>query len=66
MSFYDETAAIGKRYRRQDEAGTPYCITVDGDSVTDQSVTIRERDSLEQIRIPIDSVVSEIRNRILG
>jgi glycyl-tRNA synthetase len=64
--FYDETAAIGKRYRRQDEAGTPYCITVDGDSVTDQSVTIRERDSLEQIRIPIDSVVSEIRNRILG
>lgn len=64
--FYDETAAIGKRYRRQDEAGTPYCITVDGDSETDQSVTIRERDSLEQIRIPIDSVVSEIRNRILG
>lgn len=64
--FYDETAAIGKRYRRQDEAGTPYCITVDGDSETDKSVTIRERDSLEQIRVPIDSVVSEIRNRILG
>lgn len=50
---YDETGSIGKRYRRQDEIGTPYCITFDFDSQTDHSVTIRERDSMQQVRIPI-------------
>ncbi len=46
--FYDEKGAVGRRYRRQDEAGTPYCITVDGQSLSDRTVTIRDRDSLEQ------------------
>jgi glycyl-tRNA synthetase len=53
---YDETGSIGKRYRRQDEIGTPYCITFDFDSVEDKSVTIRERDSMQQIRIIIDEL----------
>ncbi len=62
--FYDEKGAVGRRYRRQDEAGTPYCITVDGDSLTDKTVTIRDRDSLEQHRVKIDDIVSDIENRI--
>ncbi len=64
--FYDEKGAVGRRYRRQDEAGTPYCITVDGQSLTDKTVTIRDRDSLEQVRIKIDDVVAEISRRIEG
>lgn len=55
---YDETASIGKRYRRQDEIGTPYCVTFDFDSLEDQKVTIRERDSMEQVRIPITDLLS--------
>ncbi len=58
--FYDEKSSVGKRYRRQDEIGTPYCITVDHDSLNDQAVTIRDRDSLEQRRIKIDDCVSEV------
>ncbi len=50
---YDETGSIGKRYRRQDEIGTPYCVTYDFDSLEDKKVTIRERDSMQQVRIPI-------------
>ncbi|HHW30199.1 MAG TPA: glycine--tRNA ligase [Clostridiaceae bacterium] len=53
---YDETGSIGKRYRRQDEIGTPYCITFDFDSLNDKCVTIRERDSMQQVRIPIDGL----------
>jgi glycyl-tRNA synthetase len=49
--FYDEKGAIGRRYRRQDEAGTPFCITVDGDTVSAGTVTVRERDSCAQVRI---------------
>jgi glycyl-tRNA synthetase len=64
MCDYDETQAIGRRYRRQDEIGTPYCVTVDFDSVEDRAVTIRERDSLEQVRVPIDALVGEIRSRL--
>jgi glycyl-tRNA synthetase len=64
--FYDEKGAVGRRYRRQDEAGTPYCITVDGQSVQDKTVTIRDRDTLEQIRIKIDDVVAEISQRVQG
>ncbi len=55
---YDETQSIGRRYRRQDELGTPYCITVDFDSLDDNAVTIRERDSMEQVRLPIAEVKS--------
>ncbi len=53
---FDETASIGKRYRRQDEIGTPYCVTIDFDSLEDNCVTIRERDSMAQIRISIDEL----------
>ena len=62
--FYDEKGAVGRRYRRQDEAGTPYCITIDGQTMTDQTVTIRDRDSLEQWRVKIDDCVAEIRSRV--
>ena len=61
---YDEKGAVGRRYRRQDEAGTPYCITVDGQTLEDRTVTVRERDSLEQWRIKVDDCVQEIRDRI--
>jgi glycyl-tRNA synthetase len=50
--FYDEKAAIGRRYRRQDEAGTPFCITIDGQTLDDGTVTFRERDSCRQWRVP--------------
>jgi glycyl-tRNA synthetase len=53
---YDETGSIGKRYRRQDEIGTPYCITFDFDSLEDASVTIRDRDTMDQVRIKIDEL----------
>ena len=56
MCEFDETGSIGKRYRRQDEIGTPYCITFDFDTLEDQSVTIRERDSMQQIRIKIEEL----------
>lgn len=62
--FYDEKGAVGRRYRRQDEAGTPFCITVDGETLTDKTVTIRDRDTLEQSRVKIDDVPSEIANRL--
>ena len=55
MVDYDETQAIGKRYRRQDEIGTPLCVTVDFDSLDDDAVTIRDRDTTEQVRVPIDA-----------
>ena len=64
MCDYDETQSIGRRYRRQDEIGTPYCVTVDFDTLDDRAVTIRERDSLEQVRVPIDGVVEELRSRL--
>ena len=51
--FYDESGSIGRRYRRQDEAGTPFCITVDGQTLEDDTVTVRDRDTLEQVRVPI-------------
>ena len=64
MSTYDETQAIGRRYRRQDEIGTPYCVTVDFDTLDDKAVTIRERDSTEQVRVPIDRLVEELRGKL--
>jgi glycyl-tRNA synthetase len=63
--FYDEKGAVGRRYRRQDEAGTPYCITVDSQTLADQTVTIRDRDTLEQWRVKADECVEEIRRRIM-
>jgi glycyl-tRNA synthetase len=61
---YDETQAIGRRYRRQDEIGTPLCVTVDFDTIDDRAVTIRERDSMEQVRVPIDEVVDTVRAKL--
>ena len=62
--YYDEAGSIGKRYRRQDEIGTPYCITVDFDTLEDNQVTVRDRDTMEQIRIPIDQVEKYIAEKI--
>lgn len=64
MTDYDEAGSIGKRYRRQDEIGTPFCITYDFDSETDGCVTVRERDSMQQVRIPIADVKAYIEERI--
>ena len=61
---YDESGSIGKRYRRQDAIGTPYCITVDFETENDQSVTIRDRDTMEQIRLPIGEVANYISKKI--
>jgi glycyl-tRNA synthetase len=63
-SFYDAAGSIGRRYRRQDEAGTPWCVTVDGQSNEDGTVTIRDRDTLEQIRVPAKGVLPWIRERL--
>jgi glycyl-tRNA synthetase len=59
--FYDDKGAVGRRYRRQDEAGTPYCVTIDGQTSQDQTVTIRDRDTLAQRRIPLNAVAEELR-----
>ena len=61
---YDETQSIGKRYRRQDEIGTPYCVTVDFDSLDDKAVTIRDRDTMKQERIKIEEVESWLRGKL--
>lgn len=62
---YDETQSIGKRYRRQDEIGTPYCVTVDFDTLTDNAVTVRDRDTMEQVRIPVLELESYFSSKIL-
>jgi glycyl-tRNA synthetase len=64
MTDYDQTQAIGRRYRRQDEIGTPLCVTVDFESIEDRAVTIRDRDTLEQERVPIDKLVDTLRARL--
>jgi len=64
--FYDEGGAIGRRYRRQDEAGTPFGITVDSQTLQDETVTLRERDSMEQIRVKIDDLISILNKKIWG
>ena len=62
--FYDEKSAVGRRYRRQDEAGTPFCVTVDGQTLEDNTVTVRDRDSMEQTRINADNVLSYMREKL--
>ena len=64
MCDYDEAGSIGKRYRREDEIGTPYCVTVDFDTLEDESVTIRDRDTMEQVRIKIDEIEEWISKKI--
>ena len=63
---YDDTQAIGRRYRRQDELGTPYCVTVDFQSLDDNMATIRERDSMNQIRVPIATLKSVLQAKLAG
>jgi glycyl-tRNA synthetase len=62
--FYDDKGAVGRRYRRQDEAGTPYCITIDGQTLQDETVTIRDRDTTRQERVPMRGVADELRKRL--
>lgn len=64
MCEYDDTQSIGRRYRRQDEIGTPVCVTVDFDSLEDHAVTLRDRDSTEQIRVPIEELLSALAARL--
>lgn len=61
---YDEAGSIGKRYRREDEIGTPYCVTVDFDTLNDESVTIRDRDTMEQVRVKIDDLTKWIEEKV--
>ena len=60
-TYYDQSGAIGRRYRRQDEIGTPYCVTVDYDTMNDNTVTLRFRDSMEQVRVPVAELVATIK-----
>ena len=64
MVDYDETQNIGKRYRRQDEIGTPLAVTVDFDSLDDNAVTVRDRDTTEQVRVPIDDLLATVGDRL--
>ena len=64
MAVYDDTAAIGKLYRRQDEIGTPWCVTVDVDSLEDRAVTIRDRDSMSPGAVPLEGVKRLILDRL--
>jgi glycyl-tRNA synthetase len=61
---FDDSQAIGRRYRRQDEIGTPYCVTVDFDTLTDNAVTVRDRDSMKQERVPLDQIVRHLTDRL--
>ncbi len=63
-AFYDASGAVGRRYRRQDEAGTPFCLTVDSQTLQDETVTIRDRDTMKQDRIPIQGIAAELEKRI--
>ena len=64
MTDYDESGSIGKRYRREDEIGTPYCVTIDFDTLEDGQVTIRDRDTMEQVRIPIEEIDKYLSEKI--
>ena len=64
MTNYDESGSIGKRYRRQDAIGTPFCITIDEETINNNTVTIRNRDTMEQITLNLDEVINYINERI--
>ncbi|HEV7711324.1 MAG TPA: His/Gly/Thr/Pro-type tRNA ligase C-terminal domain-containing protein, partial [Asanoa sp.] len=61
---FDDSQAIGRRYRRQDEIGTPYCVTVDFDTLTDDAVTVRDRDTMTQERIPLEAIERYLLDRL--
>jgi len=62
--FYDQVGAIGRRYRRQDEVGTPYCVTIDFDTLEDDTVTIRERDSMKQERVAVSEIIANLQQTL--
>ena len=66
MCDYDQTQAIGRRYRRQDEIGTPYCVTIDFETIEDKAVTVRERDSMNQDRVSINELVDYLSSRLVS
>jgi glycyl-tRNA synthetase len=66
MTYYDDTQSIGRRYRRQDETGTLFCVTIDFESLEDHQVTIRDRDSLAQIRVPIEKLEQTLQTKLSG
>ena len=66
MTQYDDTQSIGRRYRRQDELGTPFCVTVDFQSLEDNQVTVRERDSMNQIRVPVSELQNILTVKLAG
>ena len=63
---FDDSGAIGRRYRRQDEVGTPYCVTVDFETLDDHAVTVRERDSMAQERVSLDRITAYFAERFVG
>jgi glycyl-tRNA synthetase len=63
---FDDSGAIGRRYRRQDEIGTPFCITVDFDSLEDKAVTVRDRDTMQQERVSLEKLRGYLAERLLG
>ena len=65
-AFYDEGGAVGRRYRRQDEVGTPFCVTVDGDTISGDTVTVRDRDSMQQDRVNVSQLKTYLRDRLAG
>ena len=62
--FYDDGGAVGRRYRRQDEIGTPYAVTVDSQTLQDETVTLRDRDTMEQIRVKIGELVELVKKKL--
>ena len=64
MTSYDETGSIGKRYRRSDAIGTPWCITVDDETINNGTVTVRDRDTMEQITLKLEEVIPYVEERI--
>ena len=64
MTGYDDSGNIGKRYRRQDVIGTPFCITIDEETLNNNTVTVRDRDTMEQITLPVDEVTNYIKDKI--
>ena len=65
MCTYDESGSIGKRYRRQDQIGTPFCVTIDFDTLEDGTVTVRDRDTMEQIRLSVDDLIKHVEEKIM-
>jgi glycyl-tRNA synthetase len=63
---FDDAGAIGRRYRRQDEVGTPFCVTIDFDSLDDKAATVRDRDTMSQERVPLEGLVGYLAERLRG